>query len=66
MLEKLHDFATQDLAAGEREALGALLGPGIAWALGHRVDEAGGSAYLTWTPETLEEGLWQAVLRRDR
>jgi len=67
-LAKLHEFSTQTLNPEERAVLGALMAPGILWALSETEDddEVTGFGLLTWSPESLANGLRRALANRDR
>jgi len=66
LLEKLHRFSTTELDLDERAVLGALLAPGIRWALGQGAadDEVTSFGLLVWTPESLANGLRRALADR--
>jgi hypothetical protein len=68
VLAKLHEFSTQALSPDERAVLGALMAPGIQWALSETEDddEVTGFGLLTWSPESLANGLRRALANRDR
>jgi hypothetical protein len=68
MLEKLHRFSTAQLEPEERGVLGALLAPGVRWALDHGAEEeeVQGFGLQVWTPESLAQGLRRALAERDR
>lgn len=66
MLNKLRQFVDQELAPDERQALAALLAPGVASAYQNDdVDEVVGFQAPTWMPEALPEHLSEAIRDRD-
>jgi hypothetical protein len=58
MLDKLHRFSTSELDPDERGILGALMAPGIQWALEQSAgdDEVAAFGLVVWTPESLANG----------
>jgi hypothetical protein len=65
MLDKLHQFSSAELDPGERGVLGALLAPGIQWALDQSPDdEVAGFGLVMWTPDSLANGLRRALAER--
>ena len=67
-MAKLHEFSTQTLNPEERAVLGALMAPGIRWALSESEDdeEVTGFGLVMWSPESLAKGLRRALANRDR
>jgi hypothetical protein len=66
MLTKLSDFSHDALTGDEREALAALLAPGIEWALDAGADEVEAFGYVLWSPQLLAQSLRRALDRRDQ
>ncbi len=66
MLDKLHHFSTNELSSEERGILGALMAPGIRWALEQDDEDEDVTAFglSVWTPESLARGLRRAMARR--
>lgn len=64
MLDKLSEFSRTGLDGAERAALGALLAPGIAWALEAGAEEVEAFGYVMWTPDLLADRLRRALETR--
>jgi hypothetical protein len=66
MLDKLHHFSTNELSSEERGILGALMAPGIRWALEQDDEDTDVTAFglTVWTPESLARGLRRAMASR--
>ena len=65
MLAKLSEFSRHALTSAEREALAALVAPGIAWAMDEGADEVEAFGFVMWTPDLLAVSLRRALDRRD-